>query len=82
MQRRTDYRDKKQYRQHKHQLNKNSKKTKMGRKITVWIFQATNNKVSHEKTSTKLKNENFHRENESLPILVQNNTIKTMSKQI
>ena len=39
--RKTAYSDQKQYRQHKHQQNKNNQKTKMRRKTTVWIFQAT-----------------------------------------
>ena len=37
----TDYSHQKQYRQHKHQHNKNNQETKTGRK-TVWTFQATN----------------------------------------
>ena len=40
--RKTGYSDQKQYWQHKHQQNKNYQKTKMGRKITTWTFQATN----------------------------------------
>ena len=39
----TDYSHQKQYRQHKHRQNKNNQKTKIGRKTTVWTFQATNN---------------------------------------
>ena len=43
MQRKTDYCDEGKYRQHKHQQNKNNKKkTKMGRKTTVWTLQVTN----------------------------------------
>ena len=38
----TDYSDQKQQRQHKHQQNKNNQKTKMGRKTTVCVKQATN----------------------------------------
>ena len=40
--RKTDYSHQKQYRQHKHQPNKNNQKTRMGRKITIWTLQATN----------------------------------------
>ena len=36
-QRKTDYSHQKQYRQHKHQQNKNHQKTKMGRKMTMDI---------------------------------------------
>ena len=38
----TDYSGKKQYKQYKHQQNRNYKKTKTRRKTTVWIFQVTN----------------------------------------
>ena len=38
----TDYSDPKQYRQHKHQENKNIHETKVGRKTTLWTFPATN----------------------------------------
>ena len=41
MQRNIDNSDSKQYGQHKHQQKKNNQKTKIGRKTTVWIFQAT-----------------------------------------
>ena len=37
-----DCSDQKQYGQHKHQLNKNIQKPKMGRKTTVRTFQAAN----------------------------------------
>ena len=48
----------------------------MGRKTTVWTFQATN-KISHEKTWTWLRKGNFKREAESLLIATQNNAIGT-----
>ena len=38
----TDYSGQKQYRQHKHQQNKNNQETKIGRKTNVWTFQETN----------------------------------------
>ena len=41
-QRKTDYSDQKQHKEHNDLENKNSKETKMQRKTTVWIFQATN----------------------------------------
>ena len=37
-QRKTDYSDQKQYRQHKHRQNKNNQKTKIGRKTIVWTI--------------------------------------------
>ena len=42
VQRKTDYSNQKQYRQHKNQLNKNNQTTKNGKKTTAWAFQATN----------------------------------------
>ena len=42
MQWKIDYSHQKQCRQRKHQQNKNNQLTKMGRKTTVWIFQAIN----------------------------------------
>ena len=39
--RKTDNCDQKQYRQHKHQQNKNNQKTIMGRKTTIETIQAT-----------------------------------------
>ena len=37
----TDYSDQNQYRQYKHQQNKNNQKTKTGNKTSAWTFQAT-----------------------------------------
>ena len=72
-----DYSDQKQYRQHKHQHNKNNKKKKMGRKTTVWIFQATNKwNLTREKNLDKSKKWDPKRETESLRIAVQNNAIR------
>ena len=39
----TDYSGQTQYRQHMYPQNKNKQKIEIGRKTTVWIFQATNN---------------------------------------
>ena len=41
-QRKANYIDEKQHKQHKCQKNHNNKKIKIGRKTTVWIFQAPN----------------------------------------
>ena len=38
MHRKSDSSNQKQYRQHKHQQNKNNQKIKMGRKTTLWKF--------------------------------------------
>ena len=81
MLRKTDYSDKKQYKQHKHQQNKNNQKTKMGTKTIVWTFQATNRKISHEKIWICQRKGSLKRETESLLIAAQNNAIRTMSKQ-
>ena len=49
----------------------------MGRKTTVWIFQATNSKISHEKKWSWLRKENHKGETESHLIAAQNNAIRT-----
>ena len=38
----TDCNDQKHLKQHKNQQNNNNLKTKMGRKINLWLFQAAN----------------------------------------
>ena len=77
-QRKTGYSDQKQYRQNKHQQNKNNQKTKIERKTTVWIFQETNKKnVSCERIWTWLRKGNLKRETESLLRAAQVNAIKT-----
>ena len=49
----------------------------MGRKITVWTFQATNKR---NLTRTWLRKGNFKRETESHLIAAQNNAIRTTDK--
>ena len=41
-QRKTNFSDQKQHKQHEDQQNNTNYKLEMGRKTTVWIFQATN----------------------------------------
>ena len=53
------------------------KKTKMRRKTTVWIFQATKSEISHDKTLTWLRKGSLKRETESRLIAAQNNAIET-----
>ena len=45
----TGYSHQKQYRQYKHQHNKNNQETKMGSKITVGTFKVTISEFSNEK---------------------------------
>ena len=41
-QKKIDYSEQEEPKQHRDQQNNNNKETKMGRKTTVWIFQAVN----------------------------------------
>ena len=49
----------------------------MGRKTTVWVFQATNKDISREKTWTWLRKGNIKIETENLLIAAQNYAIRT-----
>ena len=49
MQKKTNCCHRKQYKQHKHQQNKNNEITKMGRKTTVWTFSNNKQAKSHTK---------------------------------
>ena len=75
--RKTDYSNQKQCRQHKDHQNDNNQETKMRRKTTVWTFQMTHKQNSHEKTWTWQRKRNFKRETESLLITAQKNAIRT-----
>ena len=65
------------YRQHKHQRNKNNQKTKIGSEILLWAFQAKNKRNITRKTWTWRRNRNLQRETESFLISAQKNSIRT-----
>ena len=75
--RKAGYSDQKEYRQHKHQQNKNYQNTKMGRKISVLIFQETIKQNPTRENSWQRKG-NLKKETESLIITAQNNAIRTI----
>ena len=67
------YSDQKLYTQHKHQQKKNNQKTMIGRKTTIWIFQAT--------TKRNLTREDLHMIEKTNPLERTWNPSKTSSKQ-
>ena len=73
----TDCSYQKQYRQHKHQQNKNNYKKKMDKKQLYGHFKRQTSKISHQKTWTWLRKGHLNRETETILRAAQNNTIKT-----
>ena len=71
----------KQYRQHKMNRRKISRKLKLEEKQLYGHFKQQTSEISHKKIWTWLKKGNLKRETESLIIAAQNNAIRTMSKQ-